>query len=98
MQSKSCLESVADPTPAIQDIGRLRHENKIKKMKFMRIGSGKERTVKISIAGKVWEQVGKLCCLERMTSSDAKCHVERCRNKGENSDWGRCLFIKERIR
>src|SRR6218665_2991673 len=48
----------------------------IKKTKIMRISSGKERTVKISIDGKEWEQVGKFCYLGSMITSDAKCHVE----------------------
>ena len=42
----------------------------------MRISSGKERTVKISIDGNVLEQVGKFCYLGSMITSDAKCHVE----------------------
>jgi len=42
----------------------------------MRISSGKERTVKISIDGKELEQFGKFCYLESMITSDAKCHVD----------------------
>src|SRR6218665_2525869 len=42
----------------------------------MRITSGKERTVKISIDRKELEQVGKFCYLGSMITSDAKCHVE----------------------
>ena len=48
----------------------------IKKTKIMRITSGKERTVKISIDRKELEQVGKFCYLGSMITSDAKCHVE----------------------
>ena len=48
----------------------------IKKTKIMRISSGKERTVKISIDGKELEQVGKFCYLGSMITSNAKCHVE----------------------
>jgi len=35
--------------------------SKHQKTMIMRIGSGKERTVKISIDGKELEQVGKFC-------------------------------------
>ena len=42
----------------------------------MRISSGKERTVKISINGKELEQVGKLSYLGSMITSLTKCHVE----------------------
>src|SRR6218665_1294402 len=48
----------------------------IKKTKIMRISSGKEIPVKISIDGKELEQVGKFCYLGSMITSDAKCHVE----------------------
>src|SRR6218665_2501648 len=48
----------------------------IKKTKIMRISSGKERTVKISIDEKELEQDGKFCYLGSMITSDAKCHVE----------------------
>ena len=48
----------------------------IKKTKTMRISSGKERTVKISIDGKELEQVEKLCYLGSMITCDAKCRVE----------------------
>ena len=48
----------------------------IKKTKIMRISSGKERTVQISIDGKELEQRGKFCYLGSMITSDAKCHVE----------------------
>src|SRR6218665_678634 len=54
------------------------YDMKIKmiKTKMMRISSGKERTVKISIDGKELEQVGKFCYLGSMITIDAKCHVE----------------------
>jgi len=42
----------------------------------IRISSGKKRTVMITIDGKELEQVGKLCYLGRMITSDAKCHLE----------------------
>ena len=42
----------------------------------MKISSGEERTVKISIDGKELEQVGKFCYLGSIIISDAKCHVE----------------------
>src|SRR6218665_3517204 len=48
----------------------------IERTKIMRISSGKERTVKISIDGKELGQVGKFCYLGSMIMSDAKCHVE----------------------
>ena len=48
----------------------------MKKPKIMRICSGKERIVKISIDGKELEQVGKFLYLRSTISSDAKCQVE----------------------
>src|SRR5688572_24545830 len=42
----------------------------------MRIGKGKETTVKITIDGKELEQIGKFCYLGSMITTDAKCHVE----------------------
>ena len=53
---------------------------------------GKERTVKISIAGKELEQVGKFCYLGSMITSDAKCHVEIRRRIA----MGKMPSIKER--
>src|SRR6218665_4160823 len=54
--------------------------------KIMRISSGKERTVKVSIDGKELEQVGKFCYLGSMITSDAKCHVEIRRRTAMGKD------------
>src|SRR6218665_2922427 len=58
----------------------------IKKTKIMRINSGKERTIKISIYGKALEQVVKFCYLGGMITSDAKCRVERRRRIAIGND------------
>ena len=48
----------------------------IKKTKVMRISSGKDRTVKISIGEMELEQAGRFYCLGSMNTNFAKCLVE----------------------
>jgi len=42
---------------AKQDLRRVGYENKYQKTKIMRISSGKERAVNISIAGNEWRKL-----------------------------------------